>query len=333
MTAIITSLFFLLTMYVGHKKPCEYKRGKLKTFGAWLLILFAFADLALAVCIALKVQDTYNEFDYTFEFFKKYALTSILMLGWAMYIFKSGPMRSKKWKRVVKSILYFLSSFMLLGSSSSDPMAGVMAMVITIVLFFTMLLMTRKNKRKAIENKQQIGNSKDIEEYNALQSKLSFERKVAAKYVAKVLLTLVMACFFIVSYNLMDEYRWSFFLSFFYAPWFIVLFVYYASLIWSKSTVTGEKVLLLPLLQKIHLFKEYSNSITMKRELIKTILPFLTTSTICPFVATLIYWSCNKRNLDIYVLLLIIAPILLIINLTKAYSQKWLYSQEKQKDK
>ncbi len=329
MAAIITSFFFLLTMHLGHEKPCGYKRGNLKTFGAWLLVLFALADMTLAVCITLKVQDTYNEFGYSFEFFKKYALTSILMFGWAMYIFKSGPLRSKIWKRAVKSVLYFLSSFMLLGSSSSDPTAGVMAMVITLILFFTILLIdvTRKNKRK---NKQ-IESSKDREEYDVLHSKQSFELKVIAKYVVKVLLTLVMVCFFIVSYNLMDEYQWSFFLSFFYAPWFIVLFVYYTSLVWSKNTITGEKVLLLPLLQKMNLFKEYSNSITMKRELIKTILPFLITSTLCPFVATLIYWSCNDRNLDIYVLLLIIAPILLIINLTKAYSQKWLYSQEKQK--
>ena len=81
MTAIITTFFFLLTMLVGHEKPCGYKRGKLKTIGAWLLMLLALADMALAVCIALKVEDTYNELDYTLEFFKKYALISILMFG------------------------------------------------------------------------------------------------------------------------------------------------------------------------------------------------------------------------------------------------------------
>ena len=81
MTAIITTFFFLLTMLVGHEKPCGYKRGKLKTIGAWLLMLLALADMALAICIALKVEDTYNELDYTLEFFKKYALISILMFA------------------------------------------------------------------------------------------------------------------------------------------------------------------------------------------------------------------------------------------------------------
>ena len=96
MAAIITALFFLLTMFIGHEKPLNYKRGKLKTFGAWLLVVLSLTDMALAVCIALKVQSTYNEIDYTFEFFKRYVLSSILMFGWAVYIFKSGPLRLKK---------------------------------------------------------------------------------------------------------------------------------------------------------------------------------------------------------------------------------------------
>ena len=251
-----------------------------------------------------------------------------------MYIFKSGPMRSKKWKRVVKSILYFLSSFMLLGSSSSDPMAGVMAMVITIVLFFTMLLInvTRKNKRKTIEDKQQIGNCKDIEEYDALQSKQSFERKVVAKYVTKVLLTLVMVCLYLVNYFCMESYERTYFLWIFYNYWCFLLLVYYTFLLWSKKTITGERILLLPLLQRIQLFQDYTNNMAKKKELVKTVLPVLVASTICPFITTLIYMSSNNHKLEIYTLLLVIAPLLLVVNLIKAYTQKWLYSQEKSKD-
>lgn len=333
MAAIITSLFFLLTMYLGHEKPCEYKRGKLKTFGAWLLMLLALFYMVLAVSVALKVQDTYNELDYTFELFKMCALLSILMFGWAMYIFKSGPLRSKKWKRVTKSILYFLSSCILLGSSSPDPMAEIMAMIINLVLFFAILLIdvNRKNKRNVLENRQ-IGMGNPIEEYDIVQTNSVIEWKVIGKCAVKVFATLIMACFLLINGQI-DDYKWCHFVASFYDPLYIIFFVYYACLIWSKKDVTGEKMLLLPLLQKIHLFKEYSNSsIAMKKELIKIVLPFLITSIICPFIATLIYWSCNERDLDIYVLLLVIAPILFIINLTKAYAQKWLYSQEQQKD-
>ena len=333
MTAIITTFFFLLTMLVGHEKPCGYKRGKLKTIGAWLLMLLALADMALAVCIALKVQDTYNELDYTFEFFKKYALTSILMFGWAVYIFTSGPLRSKKWKRAVKSILYFLSSFMLLGSSSSDPLVGIMAMVLTFVLFFAISLIDihKKQNRQENGNGQNNGNKQTKDQTILCSQQVSIWR-IMGKYAVKICVTLTMACFFIVSSVIFKACDGMLFLAVFYFPWFFTLFVYYTYLLWSKKPVTGEKVLLLPLLQKISLFQNYSSeSISKKKELIKTVLPFLLTSIVCPFISLL--YCDDKDDYTIPALLCATAPILLLINLVKAYSIKWLYSQNQPKDK
>lgn len=333
MTAIITTFFFLLTMLVGHEKPCGYKRGKLKTIGAWLLMLLALADMALAVCIALKVQDTYNELDYTFEFFKKYALTSILMFGWAVYIFTSGPLRSKKWKRAVKSILYFLSSFMLLGSSSSDPLVGIMAMVLTFVLFFAISLIYIHKKQNRQENGNgQINGNKQTKDQTILYSQQVSIWRIMGKYAVKICVTLTMACFFIVSSVIFKACDGMLFLAVFYFPWFFTLFVYYTYLLWSKKPVTGEKVLLLPLLQKISLFQNYSSeSISKKKELIKTVLPFLLTSIVCPFISLL--YCDDKDDYTIPALLCATAPILLLINLVKAYSIKWLYSQNQPKDK
>lgn len=333
MTAIITTFFFLLTMLVGHEKPCGYKRGKLKTIGAWLLMLLALADMALAVCIALKVQDTYNELDYTFEFFKKYALTSILMFGWAVYIFTSGPLRSKKWKRAVKSILYFLSSFMLLDSSSSDPLVGIMAMVLTFVLFFAISLIDIHKKQNRQENGNgQINGNKQTKDQTILCSQQVSIWRIMGKYAVKICVTLTMACFFIVSSVIFKACDGMLFLAVFYFPWFFTLFVYYTYLLWSKKPVTGEKVLLLPLLQKISLFQNYSSeSISKKKELIKTVLPFLLTSIVCPFISLL--YCDDKDDYTIPALLCATAPILLLINLVKAYSIKWLYSQNQPKDK
>ena len=333
MTAIITTFFFLLTMLVGHEKPCGYKRGKLKTIGAWLLMLLALADMALAVCIALKVEDTYNELDYTLEFFKKYALISILMFGWAVYIFTSGPLRSKKWKRAVKSILYFLSSFMLLGSSGSNPLANIMAMVLTFVLFFAISLIDIHKKQNRQENENgQINGNKQIKDQTILYSQQVSIWKIMGKYAVKICVTLTMACFFIVSSVIFTACDGMLFLAVFYFPWFFTLFVYYTYLLWSKKTVTGEKVLLLPLLQKISLFQHYSaESISKKKELIKTVLPFLLTSIVCPFTSLL--YCDNKHDYTIPGLLCATAPILLLINLVKAYSIKWLYSQNQPKDK
>ena len=62
----------------------------------------------------------------------------------------------------------------------------------------------------------------------------------------------------------------------------------------------------------------------MKKDLIKTVLPFLLTSIICPFISI---FSNDGDNYTFSALLCAIAPILLIINLTKSYSNKWLYSQ------
>ncbi len=337
MTAIITTFFFLLTMLVGHEKPCGYKRGKLKTIGAWLLMLLALADMALTVCIALKVQDTYNELDYTFEFFKKYALTSILMFGWAVYIFTSGPLRSKKWKRAVKSILYFLSSFMLFGSSSSDPLVGIMAMVLTFVLFFAISLIDIHKKQNRQENGNgQINGNKQTKDQTILYSQQVSIWRIMGKYAVKICVTLTMACFFIVSSVIFTACDGMLFLAIFYFPWFFTLFVYYTYLVWSKKAVTGEKVLLLPLLQKISLFQNYSaESISKKKELIKTVLPFLLTSIVCPFISLLLsFLYCDhKDDYTIPALLCATAPILLLINLVKAYSIKWLYSQNQPKDK
>ena len=321
MTAIITTFFFLLTMLVGHEKPCGYKRGKLKTIGAWLLMLLALADMALAVCIALKVEDTYNELDYTLEFFKKYALISILMFGWAVYIF------------TVKSILYFLSSFMLLGSSGSNPLANIMAMVLTFVLFFAISLIDIHKKQNRQENENgQINGNKQIKDQTILYSQQVSIWRIMGKYAVKICVTLTMACFFIVSSVIFTACDGMLFLAVFYFPWFFTLFVYYTYLLWSKKTVTGEKVLLLPLLQKISLFQHYSaESISKKKELIKTVLPFLLTSIVCPFISLL--YCDNKHDYTIPGLLCATAPILLLINLVKAYSIKWLYSQNQPKDK
>lgn len=152
------------------------------------------------------------------------------------------------------------------------------------------------------------------------------------KYAVKICVTLAMACFFIVCSDVFTHCDGMILLAFFYFPWFVIAFVYYTYLLWSKESVTGEKILLLPLLQKVSLFQNYSaDSIPMKKDLIKTVLPFLLTSIICPLVSIF----CNDRQRDDYTfsaLLCAIAPILLVINLVKSYSNKWLYSQKQPKD-
>lgn len=150
------------------------------------------------------------------------------------------------------------------------------------------------------------------------------------KICLKIFATIIIAFFFLSCTFWMDEDIDGFpFLALFYCPWIFFLFCYYTYILWSKKNVTGERLLLLPVLQKLHLFKDYSSNFDKKRELLRTTLLVLITSIMCPFIATLI--SDSQHDDDNFMLsffLLIIAPILIIVNLVKAYSQKWLYNQE-----
>ena len=150
------------------------------------------------------------------------------------------------------------------------------------------------------------------------------------KFCAKILATIITAFFFLSCTFWIDtDVDGLLFIALFYCPWILFLFCYYTYILWSKKNVTGERLLLLPVLQKLHLLKDYSSNFDKKKQLLKTTLPVLIASIICPFIATLI--SDSQHDDDNFMLsffLLIIAPILIIVNLVKAYSQKWLYSQE-----
>lgn len=150
------------------------------------------------------------------------------------------------------------------------------------------------------------------------------------KCCAKILATIIIAFFFLSCTFWIDEgVDCLSFLALFYCPWIFFMFCYYTYILWSKKNVTGERLLLLPVLQRLHLFKDYSSNIDKKKELLKTTLPVIFTSIICPFIATLISDSQHDdENFMLSFFLLIIAPILIIVNLVKAYSQKWLNSQE-----
>lgn len=150
------------------------------------------------------------------------------------------------------------------------------------------------------------------------------------KICLKIFATIIIAFFFLSCTFWIDMNIDSLsFMALFYCPWIFFLFCYYTYMLWSEKNVTGERLLLLPVLQKLHLFKDYSSNFDKKKELLKTTLPVLITSIICPFIATLISDSQHDdENFMLPFFLLIIAPILIIVNLVKAYSQKWLNSQE-----
>ena len=304
-TTFYTALIFVLTMCAAHEKPSDYKRGKLKTFGAWLLLILAGLNLFAAFFLANHELEIYNEFDYALAVFTDVIEPGIVLFGWAIYIFKSGPLRSKIWKRVVKSILYSLLSFITLGSVQ----LGVIAMLLAFGLYIAIGLVDATWNVK-------------------------LKWTAVGEYVLKSFVTCVLAGFFVLcgfGFFTRDFSAVTIFF-FIYAPWFLILLVYYTYLLWRRGPVKGESILLLPLLQKISLFKNYSASnLAVKKDIIRTVLPVLITSTLCPFISALIQLTNGCHGVEWMSLLLLSIPILIIlVDLIITYSQKWVYNQGQQ---
>lgn len=111
----------------------------------------------------------------------------------------------------------------------------------------------------------------------------------------------------------------------FYIPCFIIMLIYYLRLIWSNAKITGAKMLLLPLLQKINMFKAYNDNTTCKKELARTVLPFLLSMIICPILTSILYENVlhHRSQHGWLMILLLIPPIILVISIAKSFVQSW----------
>lgn len=59
----------------------------------------------------------------------------------------------------------------------------------------------------------------------------------------------------------------------FYVPFYLIVMSWYLYLLWRKAPATSEDCLLLPLLQKIGLFKSYTNDYELRKTVLKTFVP------------------------------------------------------------
>lgn len=112
----------------------------------------------------------------------------------------------------------------------------------------------------------------------------------------------------------------------FYIPCFSIIGIYYLLLIWRKGKVAGTQILLLPLLQKVNLFKTYVNTPKDKQALVKTVLPFLLSMGICPMLTSILYGNYylnNEQNILLMIILLL-PPSILVISFAKSFAQCWI---------
>ena len=113
----------------------------------------------------------------------------------------------------------------------------------------------------------------------------------------------------------------------FYIPCCFIITTYYLWLIWSKGKATGAKMLLLPLLQRVNLFRTYQDDLKGKIELAKTVVPFLLSVFICPMLTSILYYNVcyNKHSQQEWLMvILLLPPVILVISLAKSWVQSWV---------
>lgn len=123
-----------------------------------------------------------------------------------------------------------------------------------------------------------------------------------------------------------------------YIPFYCLLFYYYVRLIWKYGRkMTMAQILLLPLLQKINILRDYKDDISDRKRLFSTTFYGLVLSVFCPAIISTMYYDMNHHIHEYYGIcyfLLFLPIIVWIIGLSKGLFYDWLLdksSNERQK--
>lgn len=176
---------------------------------------------------------------------------------------------------------------------------------------------------------QLLNNSKSIlsgKTGNMLNYRVSNQKKYTSKQILLgIILSMALIIYVCLSLSFMAEGEELTACGvFFYIPCYSIIVVYYLWLIWSNRKITGDKILLLPLLQKVNLFKIYKDDFNGRIELVKTVLPFLLSIFICPMLTSILYDGRHGRYQEWLMVILLLPPVILAISLTKRLMQSWV---------
>lgn len=222
-------------------------------------------------------------------------------------------MYSPIWKRIVKCILYILISISIFGVLHSDVFTRLLGLgveFVSMVLLIWLNLSGERNPELKIQN---------------LTKQKSIDYK---RLVLKSVLSFAIFVYCVSSLTFMDEGDGlTAFGIIFYIPCFVVLVAFYLYLLWRKQKTSGSAILLLPLLQRVKLFKNYSNTTEEKKVLIKTTLPFILSMIICPMLTSILYFNVgynHPKQQEWLIIFLFIPPILLFVGLATGASKYWI---------
>ena len=237
----------------------------------------------------------------------------ILILGWGIYILLTKPMYSPIWKLIVKCILYILISISIFGVSHSDEFTRLLGIGIEFVSMALLIWLNLSGERKTEQNNQKQTKNKPID---------------YKRVILKIILSFVMIVYCISSLSFIDEGDGlTVFGIIFYIPCFVVLVAFYLYLLWRRQQISGSDILLLPLLQRVKLFKSYSNTTDEKKALTQTTLPFILSMIICPMLTSILYFNVRynePEELGWLIIFLFIPPILLLAGLATGFSKYWI---------
>ena len=113
-----------------------------------------------------------------------------------------------------------------------------------------------------------------------------------------------------------------------YIPLYCLLFYYYVRLLWKYGKeITRTQILLLPILQKINILRDYKDDISDRKRLFSTSFYGLVLSVLCPAIISTMYYDMNHHIHEYYGIcyFLLFLPITAwIISLSKGLFYDWL---------
>lgn len=143
-------------------------------------------------------------------------------------------------------------------------------------------------------------------------------KKICISILIVGICTILMICFIGLSY---------YYNAIFYEPFYLILMVWYIYLLWKNAPISAGDYLLLPLLQKIGLFKSYSNDYDLRKALLKTFVPVyagtIIISTIVVILNTILSPSYN-HEISIGSVILFIPIMAWIIFFVYSYGSQWV---------
>lgn len=234
----------------------------------------------------------------------------------------------RKFTSILLSIIGYLALFCgvvggitLVINGMFDPVYSTIALI-TFILLGTVCLVIGKRLQKAKTPTSKPATNMEEVPTEKAPKKIPWRRIGLSILIAGICTTL-WGCIIGLNY----DYN-----AIFYVPFYLLVMTWYLYLLWRKAPASTEDYLLLPLLQKIGLFKSYTNDYELRKNLLKTFVPvYVGTITISIIVVILNdilcpggYHSQYPDDISIGSFILFIPIIAWIMFFVYSYGSQWV---------